>query len=387
LAALDDAGRRTWERCVADVQKQAISAFGPRPWAAEPDDATLSELATVDWLGFPARVATCVGRRNALALLDWRGDRGNEGRRRLQEEYIEWRVVRDSASAIQRLEFTTELAAYWRVLAGYCPAEALRVLGEFSGENVPAHEIYGRCDPFAAGTTPEDRAAAFGETMLTPGLSPYNNGDKAICCMVQPTNTLAAMFRLAVGALCSQVTQDPSDGAHRCLTIDEAAPLLRNAAAPGRTSDPVLVERLGRIACEGRRAAVDDPVGVYIQSVEHGRLRAPNGSEIPSDWFTFGRGLGPADTEDGLPRYQRLTFEVPEPAGFRVSDVVDVATEQPIRFGGQIAELVRLAVFLRASAPGAVADAPTIIEISRDQGDPGCGDVRDHYHEFERAAT
>jgi hypothetical protein len=45
--------------------------------------------------------------------LDWTPS-GEEGRiRRLQEEYVEWRVVRDDVG-IRRVELTTELSDYWR---------------------------------------------------------------------------------------------------------------------------------------------------------------------------------------------------------------------------------------------------------------------------------
>lgn len=47
--------------------------------------------------------------------------------------------------------------------------------------------------------------------------------------------------------------------------------LLGAAAVGGRGSDPVLVERVGRLAFEGCRVGLADPVGVYIQAVELGR--------------------------------------------------------------------------------------------------------------------
>ena len=45
-------------------------------------------------------------------------------------------------------------------------------------------------------------------------------------------------------------------------------------------------------------------------------------------------------------------LEVPAGEGFAVSDLVDAATERPIRHGAQIAELVQLRVLLRMSAAG-----------------------------------
>ena len=208
-----------------------------------------------------------------------------------------------------RVELTTELAAYWRVLEEHRPKRARELVAEFAG-----------------------------------------GGSPPICCMVQRTNTLDALMGLAVAAARPRVVIE--NGRERCLTADECVPLLSGCAEAGRASDPVLVERLGRLAFERRVIAFDDPLGVYLTGVEHARLRTPDGDAVPAEWFTFSRGVEP--------RFQRMTIEVPRGAGFVVDDLVDVATEQRIRHGGQIAELVQVAVFLGVSDPGR-AEEPSIV--------------------------
>ncbi len=69
----------------------------------------------------------------------------------------------------------------------------------------------------------------------------------------------------------------------------------------------------------------------------------------------------------------------------RVSDLVDVATEQPIRHGGQVAELVQVAVVLRVSdtdvePPGTLA--PT--ELAQTVADEArrCPEIRQEWDDY-----
>jgi hypothetical protein len=80
-----------------------------------PDERTVEQTGP-DWTGLPTRALACLGRRQALAILD--------GQRGLQEEYLEWRVVRASDDRIRRVELTTELRGYWRVLAARAGADS-----------------------------------------------------------------------------------------------------------------------------------------------------------------------------------------------------------------------------------------------------------------------
>jgi hypothetical protein len=342
----------------------AIAAVGKRArdgsqFLDEPDRKT-NLVTGIDWIGFPARIATCLGRPRALELLDWAGPRWDNGRYLAQEDYLEWRAIRDEDGRLCRVELTTELAAYWYSLAAYQPERTLELVAEFAGEaSVAAEAVYGS-DPFKL--EPGEREAGFVQTMVPrDGLSPYNR-DKAICFMVQPTNSLPALINLIAAATVPWVIEDEENGERRPLTAAELIPLTPHAAQQGRNSDPVLVERLNSLAFEGRQVAVDDPLGIYIQDVEHTRLRQPDGSPVPKEWFRFERGAGPDEAEDGRARYQCLTLEVPKSEGIIVGDLIDLATEEPIAYGGQVADLVQLAVFLRVSEPGQVRDDPQVVE-------------------------
>lgn len=381
LTALDASGASEWKRRVIECLEDALARASTSRVSSR--DAGMTNLAMCDWAGLPARVTSCIGRADALDLLDWEVDdlaftRG----RALQDEYVEWRVVRGAGGLVQRVEFTTELPDYWRVLAAYEPNRLLSLVAEFAGEaSVSPSAAYGPLDPFATDVTPDEREWAFALTMLPPaGRSPYNSGCKALCCMAQRMNSLEAIVRLAVEGACYRVLRDSSDGRLRCPTSSEVIPLVGDAAVLGRGSDPIIVERLTRLAFEERLVAFDDPLGIYVQSVQHTRLQTPSGETVPPEWFTFSRGLSPKESDDGRPRYQRLSVEVPQSEGYSLGDVIDVATEQPIRYGGQIAGLIQLAVFFRASDPTVSVDDP--VSISPTGGVVACEDIHQQHERF-----
>lgn len=387
LTALDAVGLARWDAEIETSLLRAVAEQEPAPCLQGQIDARMNQVTGPDWNAYPARVGACLSRADALRLLDWRSEHGDEGRARLQEEYAEWRVVRDQHGNIVRFELTTELAAYWKVLAATQPQTTLTLISEFAGGDGPsAEDIYGSCNPFAPDTTAAQRSAAFERSMLGADAGPYNNGISAICCMRQKTNTLGAMLRLAVAAAVPRVVEDASTGRERPMTGPEATPLVRDACQDGRSSDPVLLERIGRLAFEGRLIGFDDPLGIYITATETTRLRCPDGQPVPAEWFSLSRGASVAESPDGRARIQRLSFEVPAAAGFCVGDLIDVATGSKLRYGGQIAELVQLVLYLRVSDAGAVA-----VDIEAQAGAPprspddaaGCQQVRQTLAEFE----
>jgi len=380
LDALGPDGLEAWNARLGDEFARVSELLEKAPCLRQEPDPQTQAVAATDWTGLPARVVSCLGRRRALELLDWRGPSGDEGRRALQHEYVEWRVV-DDREGPRRIELTTELPEYWEVLAAYQPAQALELVAEFAQQaDVPTAAVYGPCDPFAKDTTPSARAAAFRATMVD-GFSPYNTGREAITCLVHKTNRLDAVVTLATAAAGCGIVDD--EGWRRSVTCNEAIPLLADAAEDGRGSDPLLVERIARLAFEGRSIAFDDPLGIYIAAAEHSRLRTRDGEVIPPDWFTFGRGIAASESEDGIARFQRATLEVPEDAGFGLTALTDIATEEPIRFGGQIAELLQLVLLLRAGKENRAAPAGEAIPASHERAAADCEQVEAYYSAFE----
>ncbi|HEX5375846.1 MAG TPA: hypothetical protein VFW48_06785 [Solirubrobacterales bacterium] len=319
-----------------------------------------NELRLPDWPAVPARIRACLGRERADRLCDVRaGEEGDVGRRGFQEEYAEWRVVRDAAGGPVRFELTTELPEYWEVLAGHAPAVALERIGEFAGAEVPPTAVFGDHDPFAARSTERDRADAFRLQMLgwdragrrVRPPSPLNNGIEAIACLSRGDNTLSALLTLTAAAASPQLVLDVESGEARFPSGAEAIPdLPPNCATDCRNSDPIVVERVVRLATEGRPIRFDDPLGVYILEVQGAELLDPGGQPLPRECFKLSR-QGPGSPDD-LPRHQRLELEIPAAAGFSLSEVRVARTGMPIQHGSQIAELVQLGVYLRVGRRG-----------------------------------
>jgi hypothetical protein len=348
LDELGAAGRAAWDAVVADTLERSVEKHDPQGLTT--DSAVATEIRAPDWPSFPARIAAERGAGEALVQMDL-----PNGRLHHQEEYLEWRVVR-KADAICRIELTTELREYWQVLAAHEPDRSRALIAEFAGvDEVAPEHVYGALgDPSAA--TAEARAAAFAQTMLpvddAAPASPYNNGTDALCCLIHSDNTLAALVDLVLSAARPLLVEDVLTGRTRYPSGSEAIRELNAAARDGRNSDPLIVERVTRLATERRAIGIDDPVGIVIRSVEHHELAQPDGTDVPASWFTFSRGVTAEEAPDGLPRHQRLTFALAPDADFALSDLVVRRTGERLRHGGQLAALVQLTVYLRTGLPG-----------------------------------
>jgi hypothetical protein len=383
LDDLDPDGQAAWQAHAASYVEDAVAEFGSPGGVFRAALGDECARASVQWTGFPQRVASCLGRRRALELLDARS--GLPGGRDLQEEYLEWRVVRHG-SQIERIELTTELADYWAILAAHAPNRLLALVAEFAHEEeVAVREVFGRDDALDTGVTPAERESAFRAAMLGVGSSPYNDGRRAICCMRQQSNSLFSAAALAAASLTPRAVADRVDGRIRSLRCDEAVSLFwRGVAQLGRESDPLLVERLGQLAFEGRAVALEPPVGVYIQSVAIQRLRTPHGGTISDDWLRYSRG---SVGEEGRRRYQRVSFEAPPHSDLCVSDLVDIATERHIAFGGEIADLASLALFFRVSDTSAAAVPPEPVKLRNVSDSEDCSELTELYTALVRKTS
>jgi len=388
LSDLRETALKEWSELI----KAYIPRNGSNQLLAEPDGRTPDGVA-VEWGAYPVRIRNCLqSLPKSYRLLDWSTPEGDLGRARLQEEYFEWRVVRDATGKIRRVEMTSEFPEYWKILAAHHPVETLRLVARFAGEpSVPPKVVYGNVDPFHPDVTPKERKAGFVETMLPSGgnapWSPYNNGQKAICFMAYGANTLSALISLVAAAAFPYGAEDPETGEVRRLSGPEAIASGTQRAVACRNSDPTVVGATIGLAWDGRMFALDDPIGIYIRSVQNERLVQPDGSPVPLEWFDFQRGSRPSGS-DGLERSQRLVFEVPPGLGFVVGDLTDSDTGQRIEFGGQIADLVALVVYVRISDRNAVqaqpeqVPMPTVVPCEED---PGCSSILQLNEEFEES--
>jgi hypothetical protein len=375
-----------WAARVRGCLRAAAAEREPSPYLLEAADERTHERTLIDWTAYPRRIADCLTPRHASSLLDWRTGDGDQGRSRFQEEYAEWRLLRSEDGRARRFELTTELPDYWVWLAGRRPQRVLDLVARFAEQQtVDSQQVFGDLDPFADEVADAQREKAFKRMMLGDGRSPYNNGLEAICCMRQPTNTLRALLGLVVAAARPRVIRDEISGAVRAANAAEVIPQLGAAAEIGRNSDPVVVERLGRLTLEGRLVAFDGLPAVYIAGVQVERLATPDGAPVPSEWFSVER-LRPEDGDTGDRLLgQRLSFEVPDSTGLCVGDLIDLGTGRRVEAGADLADLVRLVVGLRVSAPGT---GPQTVERTRGTAAAdastasGCDEVRQAWQAF-----
>lgn len=363
LSDLGADAQTAWTNAVIDeVTTARETAFSDHFKLLAGDDWPDGE-AVVDWDGFPKILENCLGPTKAAMFCDWKTPQGDLGRTYGQDEYLEWRTVHNSDGKLVRVEFTTELARYWEILAGYHPMTTLRILGRFAGETIADwRDVYGTLDPFAAGVTTDQRSDAFNRMMIRPGFdrpvrSPYNNGQKAIAFLSKPVSSLHAAVSLFVRAA-APIAKDVG-GTQVMMSGPEAIASTNQAAIDCRNSDPTMVGRMIQEVWNGAAVAFDDPVGVYIRSFANQTLVDENGAPMPLDWVDFQRGSRPS-TGVGQERSQRLVVEVPAGQGFVLGDMFNKNTNERIEYGYQLAELVKAACYFRVSADGEVT-SPRIV--------------------------
>lgn len=356
---LDDLGREgrdAWKDLVASERGRILADLSEEdlaPTARLEEPGEISTVRTIDWPAFPIRVATERSTGQAMAMLDQRDPvLGDIGRVKHQEEYAEWRLIHEG-ERLRGIEVTTELPEYWRVMAAHEPERTLQLASEFAGHQVDAGDVYGSEVTDPRDLEPQGRADAFARRMLRPREggstppSPYNDGRAAFCCMAHRSNTLGALLELLLSAARRHFVEDGVTGLPRFPSGSEAIAALRVSAQDGRNSDPLLVERIVRFAGEGLRVGLDDPAGVYIRELQLHELEQPDGEDLPGGWLEFGRGPTAAESPDGRPRCQRLKLLLPADADFSLDDMVIRRTGEPIRHGGQMAELIQVCAYLR----------------------------------------
>lgn len=290
-----------------------------RPWfydgVAEPD-ASAAE-PSVTWTAFPRTVRQEAGSPGAARLA---ADRDRDR----HDEYCEWTVVRGAGGKVQRAVFTTEIPDYYRFLAENDPDLLLRLYREFVSTDVELDDLMTGGD-----YNPDNRW----------NFPPQPANDGFLMHMRVGANNLLAAVQLAAQA--SWPRSGPGG-----LAITAEQPLIRCArfGVASRHSDPHIGAQVNALVRAGSRVTLADPAGLYIDSVDLSAWQRPDGGEV-AELMTV---------ERGAPDFMlRVAFAAPAGAGFELGDVTIAG--DPLRFGGQIAELMdirlRAATLPRAGAP------------------------------------
>jgi hypothetical protein len=333
-----------------------------------PQPAPLLDQEVI-WAGFPKMLRVLYGDAGAFELADtklyplsqssdpsrdpvYSGPVWNTLFYRPLDEYCEWRVEKNDAGKIVRVTFTSEPPEYWQALHGDTladmngdpryptvgdPKRVLDLYRELVSPAVTLDDL--RC--------PIDFVSNGQIIYRKNGYNPYNkwNSTHGIMHLGHPSNSLSA--EIGLGALATVIFQgvggDP-------VVLGEALICAGSLGGPNRTSDPTIASTVNDLARLGAAITLRNPVGLYMDSIDLTGFHDPAGRQIPREFFRVIRG----DEKNGL--VERAVFEVPKSEGYCVGDIT--VAGQPIRFGGQIAEHIKVKLVGVGSSLGSFSNRP-----------------------------
>ncbi|KAH8105194.1 hypothetical protein BXZ70DRAFT_510157 [Cristinia sonorae] len=270
--------------------------------------------ASVTWLGFPRQVA-----------LQFPNDRRRweeaDRERAVQDEYLEWSLVRNSSGKITRIVFCNEGPEYWEYLGRVQPDTLVKLYQDLH----PGVDIK-KEDLFVNGV--------------------YNSNNKwnsstttgTITHLIHRHNTLSAQVDLGGRATILRVRADGQPIVDR----DELA-RCSDFGNVNRNSDPTIGAAINAFARDGHRLTIENPVGLYIDSVDWAQIHAPPGhdDDDPQEFWKWTRG------RSGF--HVRGEFEVPADKGYVVGDLL--VRNVPLDFGAQLADLIKISIRARVAGP------------------------------------
>jgi hypothetical protein len=269
-----------------------------------------------------------------------------------QDEYLEWAAKRNGDGKIVRLTFVAEGYDYFSKLFESDEGRTLDLYKEFTGisalkvDDLRAKDgIYRRLKSGAAITVAE------------PGeFNPRNryNIDPGIVHLAHRANSLGAEVNLAgvSGIARKKVSDALLDGKN-----EEELLCCNQGGNPNRNSDPLISAQAYKQVLDSYRYTLANPVGLYIAGIEEmGLLLPDNATRVPREWWNSVRGDGLWDTAKS--RVLRLVLEVPAKEKITISDLLVAGS--PVRFPGQVAELLSVHLFVTRWKRSEASVGPTV---------------------------
>jgi hypothetical protein len=305
-----------WHQAVADLVSKAASGSRSLYDPTEGGEDTPSDALRhpVCWPAFPATLNSVTNSPERRAeLADSSRDR--------QDEYCEWSVERVGPSAkapITRVTFTTELPEYFEVLHEIDAEAALALYQEHVDSNASPEQI-------APGGV-YDRSNVLNRQTTEGKIMHLRSG---------PNNLFAAVS-LASDATVLRFRDDTQ------VTSPQDLVSCGDFGKPLRSSDPQIAAAINGLATLGDKITLEDPIGLYIDELRPEGLELPAGATLEECWKVE-RGTA----EHAL----RASFSLPEDAG----TLEDVRVRgAPVRFGAQLADLVRVRIVALSHSRGSV---------------------------------
>ncbi|MDX0499573.1 hypothetical protein GOC68_25640 [Sinorhizobium medicae] len=272
--------------------------------------------ADIDWTGFPRNI-------EISSISDVQRWRRADASRDVQDEYCEWAVEREPGGKITSITFTCEGPEYWNFLASTVPEKVVDLYRQHVSENVKHSDIFNPDGEY----NPRNR---------------WNNSTEGSAMhLIQVNNTLGAEIELAGGASVRRVI----DG--RELTGEQELILCGGYGDPQRHSDPHIGAGANAFARQRALVTLANPVGIYFAGLNTQSWQTPDGTD-PAGFWKIVRGT-PA-------KPVRATLRVPAELGYAVGDITISGRE--IKFGGQVADHIKMKLTAVASGFGTANAAP-----------------------------
>lgn len=300
------------------------------------------------WNGFPNRIAMQFGNN------DERRWKAADSSRDVQDEYLEWSIIRDNEKRIISLTFTCEGPEYWQFLGSVQRDTLVSNIYEL---NSPLLDRVNKRQFFSVDPNDPNNEQKW---IYNPN-NKFNSSTTTgtITHLVQDANTLGAEIDIAAQATVlrkSRSTGKPvteSDQLIRCSRYGD----------PDRNSDPRIGFKINQLALTGASVSIADPVGLYMHEFDTSNFKLdPTGDgeslqDIPEGTFTFQRG--------DITKQQGLRLKIQVPPGIKndegrqltVSDIFDTKEEKHIAYGAQFADYITMGVHGVAITGGRPAPA------------------------------
>ena len=357
-------------KMVEDVTQSDMDALGPElgyvdPTVEEPP-ADADVLNIQAWSGFPRAVerrdwseiasqfdpVDPDGRYRAVegvgdedhrpgVFTDFFGTQLSLPVRHRQDEYLEWEVAQDGRS----VAFVSEGYDYYSALFAEDERAVVDLYREYTGnESIMPDDLRARNGIvrwFADGR--RRRVAERGE------FNPRNrfNLGGGIVHLSHRANSLSAEVFLAGNSALARLK---ADGTLLSGADPEELLCCNLGGEPNRNSDPIISRAAYGQLLLGRRYTLANPIGLYIADVRFDALLMPNGMDpVPREWWHDVRGSGLGDPATS--RVLRLELRIPDNETYdgrplRLDDLH--ISGGPLRYPGQLAELVSVHLFVTA---------------------------------------
>lgn len=243
-----------------------------------------------------------------------------------QDEYCEWKTFyNEKSNQPEKIIFTCENPEYWKFISEENPDLLLSKYRELTQGNVQMKDLFFDKEIYYPNEETGENENQFGK------YNPHNkwNTSQGIIHLTHPANSLSAEVYLAADAT---ILRKNSNG--QFITDDKDLICCANYGGVNRSSDPTIGSRINALVRNQYSITINDPVGLYIHSLDSAAFEFPDGIFIEDCWKVV-RG------KDNM--ILRAEFSMPERTNYNLGDIKIGGV--PLQYGGQIAEYINMVIF------------------------------------------